>query len=57
VGRARRDGDVVSELCVDGLAFQAVEAQCALGDEEGFVVLICGGVSFGYFSRVGRFVL
>lgn len=32
VGRARWDGDVVSEFRVDGLAVEAVEAQCTLSD-------------------------
>ena len=33
------DGDVVAELCVDGLAIEGVKAEGSLGDEEGFVVL------------------
>lgn len=40
VRRPRRDRHVVARLGVDGLAVQRVEAQGALGDEEGFVVLI-----------------
>lgn len=42
VRRPRRDRHVVAQFGVDGLAVERVEAQCALRDEEGFIVLMLG---------------